>query len=155
MEEATGNEGATAELRYHRAVILVWDKADWLDLTCSGVQSDVVAHLTNEISKCSAMEARDAPDWLKCKQIASLIIEKHDDMKADGLFLQALTRLGDVELLKKYVGKMEKYRSYGYKGDIAQFYPAFDTCLATFGWDALLPQLEHLFYSKSYHKRKC
>ncbi len=127
---------------------LIWPKANWLDLMCGCKQVDAVAHLTRRLSTCSVMEERDAPDWQQCKQIAELIIEKHAEMELDGQFLVALTKIGDFELVQKFVQRISKTRWRNDEVKERQFYAAFEVCVAQFGWDPMHPLIEHVLYSK-------
>ena len=133
--------------RLCKVVALVWQKPNWLNLMCGSKQAEAVAHLTREISKCSILEARESPDWLTCRQLAELIIEKHDEMLLDGDLLLALVKIQDFELIRNYFSKLEKYHCMKER-NTTKFYAALEECIVVYSWEPLLPYIEHLLYSK-------
>jgi hypothetical protein len=97
ISEATGNEGATKDLWYHRGAVIMWPKERELELVAK-MDVDYGIHVLK-----SAMQDQNQLEGEYRQQLIRLanhIVEtlpsyRHEDISAE------LIQLGDIELLKK------------------------------------------------------
>eukprot|EP00029_Vermamoeba_vermiformis_P004972 TRINITY_DN1599_c0_g3_i2.p1 TRINITY_DN1599_c0_g3~~TRINITY_DN1599_c0_g3_i2.p1 ORF type:complete len:554 (-),score=61.78 TRINITY_DN1599_c0_g3_i2:733-2394(-) len=133
VEEATGNEGASIELRYHRAVIMIWPTDRWIDILCEKGEVVAVQYLVSLISKCVGIEYRDAPEWQTCKRIATTLLRKNPQASMDVSLLDSLNIIGDGQLVANYIASIR----HPSVNEFDQFCLLLDQSLAKFGWEIL------------------
>ncbi|NOQ34853.1 MAG: hypothetical protein GQ569_03055, partial [Methylococcaceae bacterium] len=108
ISEATGNEGATKELWYHRGAVIIWTMERQLE-TINKMDIDYKLYFFKKF-----IQEQDLSVGNHRQQIISLasnIIEQqiqHDTTDIS----QELIAIGDIELLKKFVHKKIKSRFY-------------------------------------------
>lgn len=105
ISEATGNEGATKELWYHRGAVIIWPESAELEVIAKSdlkyaiycLETRLKSHLWqgDEIQKAEivslAQHILDRLTWSDFKEFSSLFDE--------------LTQLGNIEILKSYLQK--------------------------------------------------
>lgn len=99
ISEATGNEGATKDLWYHRGAVIIWPKARELDLVAS-MDADYGIHVLKRTLK----ERQTLTDDVR----QSLIRLAHHILNAQAFYgvediSAELIALGDLDLLKKFL----------------------------------------------------
>lgn len=141
VEEATGNEGASMELRYHRAVIVLWPKECWIDIACSGDVNEAVKYMAG-LTKNSA----SSKEWENVKRMAERVISR---VGLNATFLEILLKIGDEKLIQTFLQTV-KHHSFGFDVNekFKPFYTALDQCLTKFGWKSLAPSLAVFAKSK-------
>lgn len=123
------------ELRYHRAVIVLWPKNKWIDIICQGDKSDAVRHMIGLISKCNQQGPRDTPEWQTVKRMATLLMTR---VRTDVNYFNALFHIGEIQWVQKYLQHLAGKEVYLYGQDnVQQFCLVLNKCFAKFGWDAL------------------
>ncbi len=138
VEEATGNEGASMELRYHRAVVVLWPKDRWIDIICEGSTSDAVKHMQGLLSKCSMKGPKNTPVWENVKKMAKILAGK---VSLDAEFLEALLKIDDIELLQDYLHTASLRNRYSEGKEMEAFCLVLDKCLEKYGWKTLADAL--------------
>jgi len=99
ISEATGNEGATKDLWYHRGAVILWPKERELDLVAS-MDVDYGIHvLTRTLEGQQDLDnaVRQPLIQLAHHLLDSQSFYRHDDL------VPTLIKLGDIELLKKFL----------------------------------------------------
>jgi hypothetical protein len=97
ISEATGNEGATKDLWYHRGAVIMWPKERELELVAK-MDVDYGIHvLKSSMQDQNKLEGEYRQQLIR---LANHIVEtlpsyRHEDISAE------LIQLGDIELLKK------------------------------------------------------
>ena len=97
ISEATGNEGATKDLWYHRGAVIMWPKERELELVAK-MDVDYGIHvLKSAIQDQNKLEGEYRQQLIR---LANHIVEtlpsyRNEDISAE------LIKLGDIELLKK------------------------------------------------------
>ncbi len=106
ISEATGNEGATKDLWYHRGAIIIWPKEQEFDLI-TRMDLNYGIHAL----KTSLQEQNLADDNYRQKivRLADHILENLPSYRNDDISKE-LILIGDIELLKKFLYKqMNRY----------------------------------------------
>ncbi len=125
ISEATGNEGATKDLWYHRGAIIIWPKDREFDLV-TRMDLDYGIH----VLKTSLQEQNLADDDYRQKivQLADHILENMPGYRKDEISKEIIL-IGDVALLKKFLHKqMNQYSLSQVDGQIVR------QILERFGW---------------------
>ena len=99
IAEATGNEGATKDLWYHRGAVIMWPKERELELVAQ-MDVDYGIHvLKSAIQDQSTLEDERRRQLI---QLANHIVETLPSYRSDDISA-ALLQLEDIELLKKFL----------------------------------------------------
>src|SRR5215471_15133462 len=99
ISEATGNEGATKDLWYHRGAVIMWPKERELELVAH-MDVDYGIHvLKSSIQDQSKLEDERRRQLI---QLANHIVETLPSYRSDDISA-ALIQLEDIELLKKFL----------------------------------------------------
>ena len=99
ISEATGNEGATKDLWYHRGAVIMWPKERELELVAK-MDVDYGIHvLKSAIQDQSKLEGAYRQQLIRLANhiVATLPSYRNEDISAE------LIKLGDIELLKKFL----------------------------------------------------
>jgi hypothetical protein len=114
VSEATGNEGASFERSYHRAALVLWRRDRFRDVLLQagvGAAFPLLKDLIRGVRTAAASEA----DRREALAFAARVIEawgatrpyfwygKQDDRPARSAMLNELLRLGDVDLLERFL----------------------------------------------------
>jgi predicted 2-oxoglutarate/Fe(II)-dependent dioxygenase YbiX len=107
ISEATGNEGATKDLWYHRGAVIIWPKDREFDLITK-MDLDYGIH----VLKTSLQEQNLADDDYRQKivRLADHILENLPNYRKDEISKEIIP-LGDVALLKKFLHKQMNHYS--------------------------------------------
>ena len=99
IAEATGNEGATKDLWYHRGAVIMWPKERELELVAQ-MDVDYGIHvLKSAMQNQSTLEDERRRHLI---QLANHIVETLPSYRSDDISA-ALLQLEDIELLKKFL----------------------------------------------------
>jgi predicted 2-oxoglutarate/Fe(II)-dependent dioxygenase YbiX len=97
ISEATGNEGATKDLWYHRGAVIMWPKERELDLVAK-MDVDYGIHvLKRSIQDQNKLEGEYRQQLIR---LANHIVETQPSYRNEDISAE-LIKLGDIELLKK------------------------------------------------------
>lgn len=99
ISEATGNEGATKELWYHRGAIIMWPERRDLEIIFKSDIAFAIHHLKKLIKERDVKEGENRKTAI---QLAHHIINNKKATDLQGLMEYFIT-LGDVEILNKMV----------------------------------------------------
>ena len=116
LMEASGNEGASFERSYHRAVLVIWRRERYAEVLLQAGVAAVLPYLKERISACG--EKKSPPAARKeAVALARLLVEAWKDApehaghrqperpdKRDGM-LRLLNELGDAALLEEFVAE--------------------------------------------------
>ncbi len=146
VSEATGNEGATLERWYHGGALVLWPRDRTFRILASEGQALALPELARRTSRAKTDEARAA-----CRRLAEEIIRhwkprQHSLEKShSGRMLELLGKMGDVELVQRFVREVLTNDFDGSEGDIL-----FKLC-ARFDWEPLAEPIRD-FLSKQQPK---
>ena len=105
ISEATGNEGATKELWYHRGAVILWPMGRDFDVITK-MDIDYGTHYFKKFLQEKNLSEGD--NRQKIIQLADHIIENQSPYNDEDIS-KDLIAIGDVELLKKFVLKQMNY----------------------------------------------
>ncbi len=105
ISEATGNEGATKELWYHRGAIIMWPERRDLEIVFKSDIAFAIHYLKKLIKEDDVKEGENRKTAI---QLAHHIIDNKKSTELQELMEYFIT-LGDVEILKKTI-ELELYR---------------------------------------------
>ncbi len=99
ISEATGNEGASKELWYHRGAVIMWPKEQELELVAK-MDVDYGIH----VLKCSMQDQNQLEGAYReqLMRLADHIVETLSSSRSEDIAAE-LIELGDIELLKKFL----------------------------------------------------
>lgn len=132
ISEATGNEGATKDLWYHRGAVILWPKERELELVAN-MDVDYGVHvLTRMLAGQQALDdtVRQPLIQLAHRLLNSPLSYYHADL------LPALIKLGDIEPLKKFL--LWRTNSWSFNVDPI----ALIQIAETFGWQHFAADIE-------------
>lgn len=134
ISEATGNEGATKELWYHRGAVIFWPINRDLDIVAKADNAYKIDFLKRTLQE----EKLSDSNRHSIIQLASTLIEKpaYND---ESIFSELLV-LGDQCLLKKYLHQLMKARSFRNMNN-QEFISIAEFC----GWNAIEQELKDYF----------
>lgn len=99
ISEATGNEGATKELWYHRGAVILWPESRDLEVAMKANISYAAGYFKH------LLQAQDISSGMSRNQaivLANHILDRESYWNSDGIIDDLIT-LGDLELLRKFV----------------------------------------------------
>lgn len=99
--EATGNEGATKELWYHRGAVILWPKSRDLEMVSKMDINYGIHYLKTALQKQDGLKGKDRP---KIIQLADHILSQKRSYDSDDISPE-LIKIGDIKLLQKYIHK--------------------------------------------------
>ena len=125
ISEATGNEGATKELWYHRGAVIIWPSERSIDMTTKMDISYGIYFLQDFIKKHTPL---DSAQRKKIIPLANHILDKQHPYSDQDIYPELL-EIKDIELLKGYIHK----RMDGYDSNIIRGEELIQI-LEQFGW---------------------
>ncbi|MCB0105435.1 MAG: 2OG-Fe(II) oxygenase, partial [Caldilineaceae bacterium] len=132
ISEATGNEGATKDLWYHRGAVILWPKERELELVAS-MDVDYGIHVLTRMLE--GQQDLDNAVRQPLIQLAHRLLNSQSSYHHADL-LPALIKLGDIELLKKYL--LWRTNSWSFHIDPS----ALIQIAETFGWQHFAADIE-------------
>jgi predicted 2-oxoglutarate/Fe(II)-dependent dioxygenase YbiX len=129
ISEATGNEGATKDLWYHRGAVIIWSPDDIFEV----IEKTHGRYKAVFFKNCIQKNKLSAVNRKKIAQLASTIIDQlpREDISDE------LIVLGDIELFKKLLHRQMK--GYGFENvDKHVFLKIADYC----GWQTIEPEVQ-------------
>ncbi|WP_042242452.1 2OG-Fe(II) oxygenase [Neochlamydia sp. S13] len=107
ISEATGNSGATKELWYHRGAVIIWPESS--DLEVVGYSDlEYGAHYLETLLKSTVWQ--EGSNLEKVLKLARHILDRCTSMQFYKInVLDSLITLADVDLLKYYLQRYQKY----------------------------------------------
>lgn len=107
ISEATGNEGATKELWYHRGAIIIWHT----DREFEVIKKTDMAYKLDFFKSFMQKKKLSQTNQQQIIQLANTIIEQQSSYNTEDISKELIT-LGDIELLKKFIHKRIKNRDF-------------------------------------------
>ncbi len=101
ISEATGNEGATKDVWYHRGAVILWPKDREFDLVTK-MDLDYGIHILQ--TSLQAQTSAAGVDRQKIVRLADHILENLPSYRSEAI-TKEIIHLEDVALIKKYLGK--------------------------------------------------
>lgn len=107
ISEATGNSGATKELWYHRGAVIIWPESSDLEVVGYGNLEYGAHYLETLLKSATWQEESNRGQLLK---LARQILDRCTSMQFYKInILDSLITLADVDLLKYYLQRYQKY----------------------------------------------
>ena len=132
ISEATGNEGATKDLWYHRGAVIMWPKEQELDLVAK-MDVDYGIHvLKRAIHDQNQLEGAYRQQLIR---LAHHIVETLPSYRKEDISAE-LIQLGDIDLLKKALLRQATSYSIDIDPDI------FIQVAERFGWEPFAKEVE-------------
>jgi hypothetical protein len=132
ISEATGNEGATKDLWYHRGAVIMWPKERELDLVAK-MDVDYGIHvLKRSIQNQNQLEGEYRQQLIRLAHhiVETLPSYRHEDISAE------LIKLGEIDLLKKALFRQANSYSMDIDPNI------FIKVAERFGWEHFAKDVE-------------
>ncbi|KOR30767.1 hypothetical protein TI05_13440 [Achromatium sp. WMS3] len=123
ISEATGNEGATKDLWYHRGAVILWPKERSFELATKMDVEYAIHLLQTELQQPKPKNNKYGRHII---QLAAHIIKKHHDYEINGIATEII-QIGNIPLLKEF---LQKYMSRGFDVDAK----IIKQILERFGW---------------------
>lgn len=124
ISEATGNEGATKDLWYHRGAVIMWPKERELDLVASMDAAYGIHLLKRTLQDQQKLEDAVRQPLIR---LAHHLLDSQTSAKLDDISAE-LIQLGDLDLLKKFL--FRSANSWSFAVDPV----AFINVAEIFGW---------------------
>jgi len=131
ISEATGNEGATKELWYHRGAVVLWADERAFEVVLD-MDLDYGIYFFKEFIKKN--QPLNASNRQKVMPLAAHIIKKRHSYREEDIS-QELIEIGDIELLKAFIHKRMNSYDINIKGE--KLIPI----LEQFGWQHFSQQI--------------
>ncbi|MCB0085045.1 MAG: hypothetical protein KDE47_29090, partial [Caldilineaceae bacterium] len=132
ISEATGNEGATKDLWYHRGAVILWPKERELELVASMDATYGIYVLKRMLQGQPDLDATVRQSLI---QLAYHLLDSPLFYGYEGLSAE-LIQLGDIELLKKFL--LRRTNSWSFEVDPV----ALIEVAETFGWHHFADDIE-------------
>jgi hypothetical protein len=132
ISEATGNEGATKDLWYHRGAVIMWPKERELDLVAK-MDVDYGIHvLKRSIHDQNQLEGEYRQQLIRLAHhiVETLPSYRHEDISAE------LIQLGDLDLLKKALFRQASSYSIDIDPNV------FIKVAERFGWEPFAKEVQ-------------
>lgn len=107
--EATGNEGATKELWYHRGAVIIWHT----DREFEVITKADITYKLDFFKRIIQQNKLSTSNFQQLVQLASTIIEEQPPYNTEDISKE-LIALGDIELLKKFIHKHLKCHDFSH-----------------------------------------
>jgi predicted 2-oxoglutarate/Fe(II)-dependent dioxygenase YbiX len=124
ISEATGNEGATKDLWYHRGAVILWPQERELDLVASMDAAYGIHVLKRTLQGQKKLEDAVRQPLMR---LAHHLLDSQSDFRNEDIAAE-LIKLGDIDLLKKYLLR----HAYSWSFDVDPL--ALIQVAETFGW---------------------
>jgi predicted 2-oxoglutarate/Fe(II)-dependent dioxygenase YbiX len=102
ISEATGNEGATKELWYHRAAVIIWPKRNDIEIAMKADTGYGSYYLDQYLKTHNAVEYNDT-----ILMLAHHLVDRQTNYNS-GNIVDNLVKIGDIDLLGKFICKQFK-----------------------------------------------
>ena len=126
ISEATGNEGATKDLWYHRGAVIIWPKDRDMDMITKMDIGYGVYYLKNFLQEHDVLEEDHRQ---KITRLADHILEHQSRYNPEDISTE-LIAIGNIDLLKKFIRQQVKQSSSLSRVDVHTFLQIVER----FGW---------------------
>ena len=139
VREATGNEGASMDRWYRRAVLAIWPRERRFDVLAAEGPASAIPALENLVA-----QSKTAKDLAACGKVAKAIIENwhargrygYGDRSHSGPMLRALERINDEKLAMRFLRDVFPTSFNGSEGK------ALHALCQGMGWKSLVPAIQ-------------
>lgn len=140
ISEATGNEGATKELWYHRGAVIIWPKDRDLDMVTKMDVNYGIHYLKNFLKEQNISKKKDRE---KVIQLADYILDHRSPYSSEDISSELIV-IGHIPLLKKYIHQKISVCYDMSIMDTQTFIQIFDQ----FGWHAFEKDVSNYLIGK-------